>query len=74
MKNQEICPSPSHNSGYTPLKTAHSRKTLAVNIRFTDMVLDTGKIYIDAVIVEKKKAITANSGVREARPLYSRWV
>jgi len=24
------------------------------------MVLDTGKIYIDAVIVEKKKAITAN--------------
>lgn len=24
------------------------------------MVLDTGKIYIDVVIVEKKKAITAN--------------
>ena len=33
---------------------------VVANIRFTGMVLDTEKIYIDAVIVEKKKAITAN--------------
>jgi hypothetical protein len=36
---------------------------VVASIRFTDMVLDTRKIYIDAVIVEKRKAITANDWV-----------
>jgi len=33
---------------------------VVANIRFIGMVLDTRKIYIDAVIVGKRKAITAN--------------
>jgi len=33
---------------------------VVANIRFTDMVLDTRKIYTGVVIAEKRKAITAN--------------
>jgi len=33
---------------------------VVATIHFIDMVLDTRKTYLDAVIVEKRKAITAN--------------
>jgi len=36
---------------------------VVANIRFIGMVLDTRKIYIDAVIVGKRKAITANGKI-----------
>jgi hypothetical protein len=38
---------------------------VVATIHFIDMVLDTRKTYLDAVIVEKRKAITANYWLKE---------
>jgi len=38
---------------------------VVATIHFIDMVLDTRKTYLDAVIVEKRKAITANLDIGE---------